>query len=342
MNLPETQRQIVLAKRPVGLPDPDTFAASAGPIPDIGEGQILVEVELISLDPAMRSWLDDRPSYIPPVQIGEVMRAIGIGRVVASNVDRFAPGDRVSGMMGWQEYAVFDAKGLQPVPPGASSELALGPLGMTGMTAYFGLLDIGDPKPGETVLVSGAAGAVGSLVGQIAKIKGCRVVGTAGTDEKCRWLTEELGFDAAVNYKTAERLSTAIKAACPDGVDVYFDNVGGPLLDVALTRLNRKARVVICGAISLYNATSRPKGPSNYMALLVKRARMEGFVVFDYVRQYGEAVAAMNGWIEEGRIQVRYDVVDGLENASSALLTLFSGANTGKLMVRVSSSGKRP
>jgi len=327
--------QIKLAERPTGLPDDNTFEIAEVDVPTPGTDEVLVRVEMVSLDPAMRGWLDDRPSYLPPVGIGQVMRALGVGTVVASNHADVAIGDRVAGGFGWQEYAPMMGKDLQPIPPSAPTELALGPLGMTGMTAYFGLLDVGEPKEGDTVLVSGAAGAVGSIVGQIAKIKGCRVVGIAGSDEKCAWLEKDLGFDAVINYKTTEDMYKAVKEACPKGVDVYFDNVGGPLLDVVLAQINLGARIAICGAISAYNATDPVPGPANYLSLLVNRGKMQGFIVFDYAPRYAAAVEEISGWIAEGKIQARYDVVEGLENAPKALLRLFDGSNSGKLLVRV-------
>ncbi len=331
----DTQTRILLAERPQGLPGEDTFSVVSGPIPLPGPGEVLARTLLLSLDPAMRGWMDDRPSYVPPVELGAVMRSLAVGEVVRSENPAFAPGQRVAGLLGWQEYAALPAEELTPIPDGVDLPLALGPLGMTGMTAYFGLLEVGRPRTGETVLVSGAAGAVGSLVGQLAKIRDCRVVGIAGSDEKGRWLIDELGFDAAVNYKTTENLHAALRAACPDGVDVYFDNVGGETLDIALRLLNRGARVPICGAISGYNATEPPPGPASYLSLLVNRARMEGFIVLDYADRYGEAVEAISRWIAEGKIQARFDIVQGLENAPAALLKLFDGSNRGKLMVRV-------
>jgi len=330
-----TQTRILLASRPEGLPKATDFTIESTPVPQPGAGQVLVRSILLSLDPAMRGWMDDRHSYVPPIGLGEVMRGLAVGEVVASEDPAFSPGQHVSALVGWQQYAVLPAKELTPIPPGVPLELALGPLGMTGMTAYFGLLDVGEPQPGETVLVSGAAGAVGSLVGQIAKIKGCRVVGVAGSDAKCEWLTDELGFDAAINYKSAEDLYGSLRTACPQGVDVYFDNVGGPLLDIALGLLNQRGRIAICGAISIYNATEPPPGPANYLSLLVNRGRMEGFIVFDYAKRYGEAVAAISQWLAEGRIQARHEIIEGLENAPEALLRLFDGSNQGKLMVRV-------
>jgi NADPH-dependent curcumin reductase CurA len=331
----QTQTRILLAARPQGLPRSSDFEVVSSPIPTPAAGEVLVRSIYLSLDPAMRGWMDDRPSYLPPVQLGEVMRGLSVAEVVDSRDPAFQPGQRVSALTGWQEYAALPAKELTPIPDSVPLPLALGPLGMTGMTAYFGLLDVGMPKAGETVLVSGAAGAVGSLVGQIAKIEGCRVVGIAGSDDKCRWLTDELGFDAAINYKTSEDLYGALREACPNGVDVYFDNVGGPLLDMALGLINLGARIVICGAISIYNATAPPPGPANYLSLLVHRARMQGFIVFDYAPRYPEAVEAISKWLAEGKLEARHEIVDGLENAPDALLRLFDGSNQGKLMVRV-------
>lgn len=330
-----TQLQILLAERPVGLPGPSTFETQRSPIPDPEDGQVEVRVAVLSIDPAMRGWMDDRKSYVPPVPLGGVMRALGVGTVTRSRDPRFAPGDRVSGLLGWQEVATVRGRDLRALPPGSSWSLALGPLGMVGMTAYFGLLDVGQPAEGDTLLVSGGAGAVGSLVGQIGRIRGCRVVGIAGSPEKCAWLTDELGFHAAIDYKATPDLHGAIREACPDGVNIYFDNVGGPMLDTVLRSIAPKARIVICGAISQYNSTDGVRGPSNYLALLVQRARMEGFVVFDYAPRYGEAVREMAGWLESGELHHREHVVDGLENAPDALRMLFDGSNTGKLMVRV-------
>jgi len=332
---PDTNLQIRLAARPKGLPQESDFQFVEEPIPQPGEGQVLVKNLYLSLDPAMRGWMNDRKSYVPPIGIGEVMRGLAVGEVVDSKVSGFTPGNLVSGVFGWQRYAVARAKDLSRIPPGISPTVALGPLGMPGLTAYFGLLDVGQLKAGETVLISGAAGAVGSIVGQIAKIKGCRAVGIAGTDEKCRWLTEELGLDAAINYKTAKDLHEEIRGACPKGIDVYFDNVGGEILDTALRSLAFHARVVICGAISTYNATEPPKGPANYLALLVQRARMEGFLVMDYHARYPEAQAELGRWLGEGKLRYREEVIEGLENAPKALLRLFDGSNTGKLMVKV-------
>jgi NADPH-dependent curcumin reductase len=306
------------------------------PVEEPAEGRFVVRVTHISLDPAMRGWMNDVRSYVPPVGIGEVFRALAGGAVVASRHPGFAVGDQVTGQFGAQEYATSDGAGVQKVDVGAApmpTHLAV--LGMTGMTAYFGLFDVGAMAEGETVLVSGAAGAVGSVVGQLARIRGGRAIGIAGGKEKCRFLVDELGFDAAIDYK-AEDVGKAIRAAAPDGIDVYFDNVGGDILDAALTRLRRGARVVLCGAISQYNAQGRPVGPANYMSLLVNRARMEGFLVFDYVDRYPEAAAEMAGWLGEGRLRSQEDVVSGpVSDFGATLLRLFRGDNTGKLVLQI-------
>ncbi|MEM7050594.1 MAG: NADP-dependent oxidoreductase [Acidobacteriota bacterium] len=331
----DSNLQVLLVARPVGLPKASDFEVVQGSVSSPAAGEVLVRSLYLSLDPAMRGWMDDRKSYIPPVELGTVMRGLAVGEVVESPDDAFPVGSLVAGALGWQQYAAISAKELTAIPAGVPPTLALGPLGMIGMTAYFGLLDVGAPQAGETVLVSGGAGAVGSLVGQIAKIKGCRVVGIAGSDDKCRWLTDDLGFDDAINYRTTEDLHEDIRRTCPQGVDVFFDNVGGVILDTALRSINRAARVVICGAISQYNATEPQPGPANYVALLIQRARMEGFIVFDYQERYGEAVAELGGWIQQGKIEAREDIVEGLESAPQALLKLFDGSNQGKLMVKV-------
>jgi NADPH-dependent curcumin reductase CurA len=316
------------------MPPADTWDMVEESAPTPGDGEVLVKVLLLSLDPAMRAWLDDVPSYIPPVALGDVMRALGVGVVLESRDDGVAPGAYVTGLFGVQEYAVLPGNAVTEI----DAELAplgtwLNVLGMPGMTAYFGLLEIGRPVEGQTVLVSGAAGAVGATVGQIAKLKGCRAVGIAGGPEKCRMLVEEFGFDAAIDYK-GDDLRAALKEKCPDRVDVYFDNVGGEVLDAALGRLSRGARVVICGAVSQYNAGAM-KGPSNYMALLVRRARMEGFVVFDYASRYGEAARELGAWMAAGKLKSVEDVVDGIETFPDTLLKLFRGENKGKLCLRV-------
>ena len=324
-----------LASRPTGLVGRENFELTEEDVPAPGEGQFVVELEYISLDPAMRGWMNDVRSYIPPVQIGDVMRALGAGRIVSSNHGSFKEGDHVVGGFGVQRFAVSDGDGAFTVDPSlVPLSTYLGALGMTGMTAYFGLLDVGEVKGGETVVVSGAAGAVGSVAGQIAKIKGCRVIGIAGGEEKCKWLTEGLGFEAAIDYKSDD-VRAVLKKLCPKGVDVYFDNVGGEILDIVLGRLARHARIVICGAISQYNREGAMKGPSNYMALLVHRARMEGFVVFDYADRYAEAGMQMAGWMAEGKLESREDIIEGFENFPEALLKLFNGENIGKLILKV-------
>jgi hypothetical protein len=302
-----------------------------------GDGEVLVKIKYLSLDPAMRGWMNDGRSYIPPVGIGEVMRAGGCGEVIESRHPGFEPGDQVTGITGIQEHAVLAGDGLIKIDPAlAPLPVYLGTLGMPGMTAYFGLLDIGKPKEGDTVVVSGAAGAVGSVVGQIAKIKGCRAIGIAGGEEKCRHVVDELGFDAAIDYKS-ENVLRALREHCPNGIDVYFDNVGGEILDAALACLARHARVVICGAISQYNATEGMRGPSNYMSLLVNRATMTGFLVFDFAARYGEAAQEMAGWLQEGRLKSFEDVAaGGVEKFPETLLRLFNGENLGKLVLEVS------
>ncbi|HEY3959121.1 MAG TPA: NADP-dependent oxidoreductase [Solirubrobacteraceae bacterium] len=327
--------QFLLAARPQGLPKADDWAYKETPVGEPGDGEVLVQALYISLDPAMRGWMNDARSYIPPVGIGEVMRALVAGRVLASNHPRLIAGDHVTGLLGVQEYAVVPGDALVKVDTQlAPLSVYLGTLGMPGMTAYFGLLDIGRPAEGETVLVSGAAGAVGGTVGQIAKLKGARAVGIAGGAEKCAYVVEELGFDAVIDYKDGD-LKAGLREHCPKGIDVYFDNVGGEILDAALSRLARHARVVICGAISQYNATEAVDGPSNYLSLLVNSASMTGFVVSDYGKRYGEGAREMAGWLREGKLVSREDVVEGLESFPEAFLRLFSGENTGKLVLKV-------
>ncbi|HOX72658.1 MAG TPA: NADP-dependent oxidoreductase [Dokdonella sp.] len=330
-----TNRQFRLAKRPVGMVKRSDFDFVESAMPVAGEGEILVKVLYLSLDPAMRGWMNEGKSYIPPVAIGEVMRAGAAGVVVASNHPAFAVGDHVVGALGVQDYAVSNGKGLTKVDPAvAALPVHLGTLGMPGMTAYFGILDVGKLKSGDSVVVSGAAGAVGQVVGQIAKIKGCHVVGIAGGADKCRYITTELGFDAAIDYKS-EDVKEGLRQHCPKGIDVYFDNVGGDILDAALSRLAMHARIVICGAISQYNSTEPVKGPSNYLSLLVNRASMTGMVVFDYAARYGEAVQEMAGWMKAGKLKTREDIEVGLETFPDTLLKLFKGENTGKLVLKV-------
>jgi len=327
--------RILLASRPVGLPARDNWTVETVDAAAPGEGEFLAEVLYISLDPAMRGWVNEGKSYIPPVGIGEVMRAGGVARVVESRHPGFAVGDHVLGTSGVQQYWVSDGRGVRKVDPAAAPlPKYLGVLGMPGMTAYFGILDVGAIKEGEVVLVSGAAGAVGSLVGQIAKIKGCRVVGIAGGREKCDYLTGELGFDAAIDYKS-ESLYPAIKAACPKGVDVYFDNVGGETLDAALASLRFRGRVALCGAISQYNRTEAMQGPKNYLSLLINRGRMEGFIVFDFEKDYPRGIRDMSRWLAAGKLKSREHVVKGIETFPDTLLMLFDGRNQGKLVIEV-------
>ena len=335
-----TNHQIRLAARPVGLPTDANWQHTTEAVAQPDDGGVLVKTLALSLDPAMRGWMNEGKSYIPPVGIGEVMRAGGVGVVIASKNAKFAVGDHVSAGLGVQEYLLIPAdqvrrSGLVKI------DLALGSLtqwlnvlGMPGMTGYFGLMDVGLPQPGETLVVSGASGAVGQTVGQMAKIKGCRVVGIAGGQAKCDWVVNTLGFDACIDYKNSS-VKDGLKQHCPNGVDIYFDNVGGEILDTVLARINRKARIIICGAISQYNATTAVQGPKNYLSLLVNRARMEGIVVFDYADRYHLAVAEMAGYLKDGRMKSREDVVDGLANFPQALTQLFTGANFGKLVLKV-------
>ena len=326
--------RFTLAARPVGLPKSSDFHHSVEPVRDPNAGELVVKLRYISLDPAMRGWMNDAKSYIPPVAIGEVMRALALGEVVASNDPGFAPGDLAVGLFGVQRYATTSAKHATKILPIAPLPLFLSTLGMPGLTAYFGLLDVGQPKPGDTVVVSGAAGAVGSVVGQIAKIKGCRVVGIAGGAAKCAYVTRELGFDAAIDYKAVE-VGRALREQCPNGIDVYFDNVGGDILDAALARLALRARVVICGAISQYNTTGAVTGPSNYLSLLVNRASMTGMVVLDYTARFPQAIMEMAGWMAAGTLKSKEDIVPGLETFPTTLLKLFAGENDGKLILDV-------
>ena len=329
-------KQLLLQKRPKGLPEKDTWKLVETNIPKPGEGELLIQCEYISLDPAMRGWLDNRKSYIPPVQIDEVMRAGGVGKVIESNHADFKVGDFVAGSTGVQQYLVTDGKGFHKVNPNlAPLPMYTGTLGMTGMTAYFGILKVGELKEGNSVLVSGAAGAVGSIVGQIAKIKNCNVIGIAGGAEKCNYLVDELGFDGAIDYKN-DNIASKFKEYFPNGIDVYFDNVGGDILELALSKLAMHARVVICGAISQYNNKTTIKGPANYLALLVNRATMKGFVVFDYAKDYQKAALQLGQWMAEGKLKSKEDIYEGIENFYETFLRLFSGEKLGKLVLKVS------
>ena len=328
-------RQFKLATRPVGMVKGSDFEFVTTPAGVPCPGEALVRVQYLSLDPAMRGWMNAGRSYIAPVGVGDVMRAGGIGRVAASNDPSLAVGDTVVGMTGVQDYAIAKAKDLTKVDPRlAPLPRYLGALGMPGLTAYFGLLDIGQPKEGETVVVSAAAGAVGAVAGQIAKIKGCRVIGIAGGPDKCRYVVEDLGFDAAIDYKN-EDVRRALARHCPKGIDIYFDNVGGDILDIVLSMLARRARVVICGAISQYNNPESIQGPRNYLSLLINHALMEGFVVFDYAARYPEAMQALAGWMIAGKLKAREDIVEGLETFPDTLQKLFRGENFGKLVIKV-------
>lgn len=330
-----TNKQLRLAKRPEGLPTADTWRLEEHPVPSPQEGQMVVRQQYVSLDPAMRGWISDKKSYMPPVEIDAVMRGGGVGEVVASRHPDFKEGEFVSGWGGIQQYALTDGKGWHRVDPRlAPLPVYIGTLGMPGLTAYFGLLRIGALQEGETILVSGAAGAVGSVVGQIGKIKNCQVVGIAGGPEKCRYLTETLGFDAAIDYKQ-ENVYKRLRETCPDGIDVYFDNVGGEILDIALAHIRRGARISICGAISQYNSTTGMRGPANYMALLVQRARMEGFLVMDFAKDYPVALQEMAGWLKSGRLKSREDVYEGIEHFNDTFLRLFSGEKLGKLVLKI-------
>lgn len=334
-----TNHQVRLASRPVGLPTRDNWSFTSEPVTEPGPGGVLVKTLSLSLDPAMRGWMNEGKSYIPPVEIGAVMRAGGVGKVIASQNPAFAVGDYVNAGLDVQEYclipeAQIKRSGMFKIDPRMGLTAWLNVLGMPGMTGYFGLMDVGQPKPGETVVVSGAAGAVGQTVGQIAKLKGCRVVGIAGGKAKCDWVVRELGFDACIDYKAGD-VKAGLKEHCPKGVDIYFDNVGGDILDAVLTRITRGARIIICGAISQYNNTTPVKGPANYLSLLVNRARMEGIVVFDYADRYPVAIAEMAGYLKEGKMKSKEDVVEGLENFPETLLKLFNGENFGKLVLQV-------
>ena len=328
-------RQFLLARRPVGAPVREDFRYAESPVTPPGPGQVLVKALYLSIDPAMRGWMSEAKSYMPPVALGEVMRAGMAARVVASRDPAFAPGDTVTGILGAQDYALATADELTRVDPVAVPlPVRLSALGVPGMTAYFGLLDLARLREGDRVLISGAAGAVGTIAGQIAKLKGCKVVGIAGGPEKCRMLTEELGFDGAIDYKH-EDVTSAIRHFFRRGVHVYFDNVGGPILDAALANLAVGARVVLCGAISQYNATEGMVGPKNYLSILVNRATVRGLLVFDYVARYAEAEADISAWIAQGKLKPKVDIAEGLEHFPETLARLFRGDNVGKLILRV-------
>lgn len=335
MDLPTSNRQIRLRRRPEGLVTDDDFEIVEAPLPELAEGEALMRTVYLGIDPTVRSWLNRGEGYLPAVEIGEVVRCSGIGEIVATNCDAYEVGDVAYSLPGWQEYGIVrDDVFTTKLPAGTDLRPMLSVYGANGATAYFGLLEIGRPEPGETVVVSGAAGATGSLVGQIARIKGCRVVGIAGTDEKCRWVVDELGFDACINHRT-EDVATRLQETCPDRVDVYFDNVGGPILDAVLGHLAMRGRVVLCGAIAVYNERGKPPGPSNYLNLISRRGRMEGFIALDYVDRFAESALQLAQWVEEGELRWREHVLEGLDRAPEALNALFRGDNIGKVIVQV-------
>ena len=330
-------RQITLSSRPVGFPKTSDFRLDSSPVPSPAEGEVLVRSVYLSLDPYMRGRMSDAPSYAPPVRIGEVMTGAAVGVVEESRTPAYAPGDTVVGMLGWQEYAAVPGLELRPVDPGAAPiSTALGVLGMTGLTAYFGLLDVCGPKRGETVVVSGAAGAVGMVAGQVARILGCRVVGVAGSDAKVSWLVDALGFDAAFNYKTAPDLGSRMEGLCPEGVDVYFDNVGGGITDAVMRVINPGARISVCGQISQYNLKTPEMGPRWLGQLIVKQAKVQGFLVSSYAARFPEGLDALARWLGEGTLKVREDVAPGLESAPEAFIGMLHGKNEGKQLVRLS------
>jgi len=333
-----SNRQWLLAKRPHGLVTAENFEYREETIPEPSDGQVLLRNLFLSFDPTQRGWMEDRESYMPPVAIGEPMRAGSVAQVVESRHADYAIGDLVQTLGGWQDYLIVDGAltgfGLSKLPEGVTPQMALGVLGVTGQTAYFGMLDLGQPQPGQTVLVSGAAGATGSVAGQIARIKGCRVVGIAGGPEKCAWLKEEARFDEVIDYK-AEDVEKKIGELCPDRVDVFFDNVGGEILEAALNHINMHARVVLCGGISSYNATEPQAGPNNLMNLVGMRARMEGFIVIDYLDRFSEGAAALAGWMASGELVHRDDVQEGFENIPDTLNRLFTGRNIGKQLLKI-------
>ena len=332
---PTANRQFLLAAIPSGMPKESDFRLVEAPIPALAAGQILLRTKFLSVDPYMRGRMNGVRTYADPVLVGELMVGGTVGEVVDSKNPNYQPGDTVAGYWGWQEFFISDGAGLQKLDPSrAPVSTALGILGMPGMTAYFGFLDICQPKPGETIVVSGAAGAVGSLVGQIAKIKGCRAVGIAGADSKVAWLTGELGFDAAFNYKTTQDYVAKLAELCPAGIDCYFDNVGGAVTDAVLPLLNVHARISICGQISQYNSAKPEVGARPYMQLLTKQARAEGFIVTQWMDRFPEGVAQMAQWLREGKLKYREEIITGFESAPRALIGVLSGVNTGKMLVK--------
>jgi NADPH-dependent curcumin reductase len=336
--VPDRNRRLVLAERPTAMVDEQTVRIEEEDAPSPRAGEALARVRYLSIDPTIRTWMDDAPGYLPPIAIDEVVRGSGVAEVVESNCDSYSPGQLLIGLTGWQDYVLADesTRLMQPLPEGVSATTALSALGITSITAYFGLLDVGRMTEGDTVVVSGAAGATGSTVGQIAKIKGAAaVIGIAGGAEKCAWIVDELGFDAAIDYKSSN-VAARLHELAPEGIDLYFDNVGGEILDACLANLAMRGRVVLCGAISGYNERESVRGPANYRALIIRRGRMEGFIILDYFDRFAEAQAELAGWLASGQLKAREHIVEGLERAPEALNLLFTGGNTGKLMVRVS------
>jgi NADPH-dependent curcumin reductase CurA len=328
-------RQILLRARPDGLPEAEDFELVEGEVPEPAPGEAVMRTTYLSIDPTIRTWISSARSYFPPVELGEVVRCSGAGEIVATDCAAYQVGDLVYSLPGWQDYGIVrDDAFTTKLPPGTDLLPVLSVFGATGVAAYFGLFDIGRPSPGETVVVSGAGGATGSIAGQLAKIEGCRVVGIAGGADKCAWVVDELGFDVCLDHRSPT-FADDLRAATPDRIDIYFDNVGGPILDLALHRLAMRGRVVLCGAISVYNDEQKPPGPSNYLDLITFRGRMEGFNAFDYWDRLDEALGRLAGLMAEGRLVVREHVVDGLERAPEALRMLFTGENRGKLIVRL-------
>lgn len=334
----QVNRQWLLDARPHGMVKESDFAYTETAVPEPADQEIFVRSEYVGIEPAMRGWMEDRASYITPVGIGQPMRSFNVGRVVTSRHPAFAPGDVVAGALGWQDFTagVPQALGVKKLARPDLKTHYLGVLGLPGLTAYFGLFDIAELRGGETVVISGAAGAVGSAAGQMARIKGCRVIGIAGGPEKCRWLVDDLGFDACIDYKS-EKVGRRLSELCPDGINVFFDNVGGPILDSALARIAKHARVVLCGGISRYNETEAPPGPRNYMSLIIRSARMEGFIVFNYADRYGQAEDAMLRWIDDGQLKHRETITVGFRKLPQALIGIYRGENTGKQAVHIES-----
>jgi NADPH-dependent curcumin reductase CurA len=333
----DRNRRLVLAERPTGMVDESTVSVEEAEVPALSPGEALARVRYLSIDPTIRTWMDDAPGYLPPIGVGEVIRGGGVAEIVESNSPRYQTGDLVFGMTGWQDYVIADEseRVYQTLPAGVPPTTALGVLGITGVTAYFGLLDVGKLQEGDVVVVSAAAGSTGSSVGQIAKINGAsKVVGIAGGPEKCRWVVDELGFDAAIDYK-GEDVAVRLREECPEGVDLYFDNVGGEILDACLAQLALRGRVVLCGAIASYNDRGALTGPANYRNLIIRRGRMEGFIILDYFDRLPAAQAELGGWLAEGKLKSAEHVVEGLERAPEALNLLFTGGNTGKVLVKV-------